>query len=106
MLVIDNLPSVPFNISVERVTADSNKKRNTLQNSTIWSSYTEIIDTEFTYPNTAVAGVSFDSDYFNGIPARNYLIKRIKVRVPSNYDPETRAYDGMWDGTFEIYVDE
>lgn len=100
MLVIDNLPSVPFNISVERVTADSNK--NTLQNGTIWSSYTEIIDTEFTYPNTAVAGVSFDSDYFNGIPARNYLIKGIKVRVPSNYDPETRAYDGMWDGTFKI----
>ncbi|WP_443090309.1 host specificity protein J [Basfia succiniciproducens] len=96
----DNLPAVPFNISVERITADSNK--NTLQNGTIWSVYTEIIDTEFCYPNTAIAGVSFDSDYFNGIPTRNYLVRGIKVRVPSNYDPETRTYTGLWDGTFKI----
>ncbi|WP_143064397.1 host specificity protein J, partial [Basfia succiniciproducens] len=84
----------------ERITADSNK--NTLQNGTIWSAYTEIIDTEFCYPNTALAGVSFDSDYFNGIPARNYLVRGIKVKVPSNYNPETRAYTGLWDGTFKI----
>ncbi|MDW0644512.1 phage tail protein, partial [Mannheimia haemolytica] len=45
-VVFDNLPPVPFNISVERLTEDSNSQR--LQNGTIWSSYTEIIDTEFT----------------------------------------------------------
>ena len=95
-----SLPAVPFNISVERVTADSNK--NTLQNGTLWSAYTEIIDTEFCYPNTALAGVSLDSDYFNGIPARNYLVRGIKVKVPSNYNPETRVYTGLWDGTFKI----
>lgn len=99
-LEFSNLPATPFNISVERVTADSNK--NTLQNGTIWSSYTEIIDTEFAYPNTATMGVSFDSDYFNGIPSRNYLVRGIKVRVPSNYNPETRVYTGLWDGTFKI----
>lgn len=99
-LEFSNLPAAPFNISVERVTADSDK--NTLQNGTIWSSYTEIIDTEFAYPNTATMGVSFDSDYFNGIPSRNYLVRGIKVRVPSNYNPETRDYSGLWDGTFKI----
>ncbi|MEG9531543.1 phage tail protein, partial [Mannheimia indoligenes] len=99
-VVFDNLPPVPFNISVERLTDDSNSQR--LQNSTIWSSYTEIIDTEFTYPNSAVAGISFDSEYFNSIPTRNYLIKAKKVKVPSNYDPIARTYNGFWDGTFKI----
>ncbi|WP_237052143.1 phage tail protein [Mannheimia haemolytica] len=99
-VVFDNLPPVPFNISVERVTKDSNSQR--LQNGTIWSSYTEIIDTEFTYPNSAVAGISFDSEYFNNIPTRNYLIKAKKVKVPSNYDPVKRTYTGFWDGTFKI----
>ncbi|WP_341543727.1 hypothetical protein FOMAKNOH_00339 [Mannheimia haemolytica] len=99
-VVFDNLPPVPFNISVERVTEDSNSQR--LQNGTIWSSYTEIIDTEFTYPNSAVAGISFDSEYFNNIPTRNYLIKAKKVKVPSNYDPVKRTYTGFWDGTFKV----
>ncbi|MEN2817547.1 phage tail protein [Mannheimia haemolytica] len=99
-VVFDNLPPVPFNISVERLTEDSNSQR--LQNGTIWSSYTEIIDTEFTYPNSAVAGISFDSEYFNNIPTRNYLIKAKKVKVPSNYDPVKRTYTGFWDGTFKI----
>ncbi|WP_409038972.1 hypothetical protein [Mannheimia haemolytica] len=76
--MFDNLPPVPFNISVERLTEDSNSQR--LQNGTIWSSYTEIIDTEFTYPNSAVAGISFDSEYFNNIPTRNYLIKAKKSK--------------------------
>ncbi|WP_237052492.1 host specificity protein J [Mannheimia granulomatis] len=99
-VVFDNLPPVPFNISVERLTDDSDSQR--LQNGTIWSSYTEIIDTEFTYPNSAVAGISFDSEYFNSIPTRNYLIKAKKVKVPSNYDPIKRTYTGFWDGTFKI----
>ncbi|HGO5823395.1 TPA: phage tail protein [Mannheimia haemolytica] len=99
-VVFDNLPPVPFNISVERVTEDSSSQR--LQNGTIWSSYTEIIDTEFTYLNSAVAGISFDSEYFNNIPTRNYLIKAKKVKVPSNYDPIKRTYTGFWDGTFKI----
>ncbi|WP_240514867.1 TipJ family phage tail tip protein [Mannheimia haemolytica] len=99
-VVFDNLPPVPFNISVERLTEDSNSQR--LQNGTIWSSYTEIIDTEFTYPNSAVAGISFDSEYFNNIPTRNYLIKAKKVKVPSNYDPVKRTYTGFWDGTFKV----
>lgn len=99
-VVFDNLPPVPFNISVERLTDDSDSQR--LQNGTIWSSYTEIIDTEFTYPNSAVAGISFDSEYFNSIPTRNYLIKAKKVKVPSNYDPIKRTYTGFWDGSFKI----
>ena len=96
----DNLPSVPFIVKVERTTDDSTTQR--LQNNTIWSSYTEIIDTEFTYPNTALIGVKFDSEYFSNIPTRTYDLLGLKVKVPSNYDTRTRKYTGMWDGTFKI----
>ena len=95
-----NLPPVPFTIKVERLTADSNSQR--LQNNTVWSSYTEVIDTEFTYPNTALIGVKFDSEYFGNIPNRTYDLLGIKVKIPSNYNPKTRQYSGVWDGTFKI----
>ena len=95
----DSLPQVPFTVKVERVTEDSKSQR--LQNNTVWSSYTEIIDTEFTYPNTALIGVKFDSEYFSNIPARTYDLLGLRVKVPSNYDTRTRKYTGMWDGTFK-----
>ena len=95
----DNLPPVPFTVKVERATEDSKSQR--LQNNTVWSSYTEIIDTEFTYPNTALIGVKFDSEYFSNIPARTYDLLGLRVKVPSNYDTRTRKYTGMWDGTFK-----
>lgn len=95
----DNLPPVPFTVKVERVAEDSKSQR--LQNNTVWSSYTEIIDTEFTYPNTALIGVKFDSEYFSNIPARTYDLLGLRVKVPSNYDTRTRKYTGTWDGTFK-----
>lgn len=96
----DNLPPVPFTVKVERKTEDSKSQR--LQNNTVWSSYTEIIDTEFTYPNTALIGVKFDSEYFSNIPSRTYDLLGLRVKVPSNYDTRTRRYTGMWDGTFKV----
>lgn len=99
-IIVENLPRVPFTIKVERITADSTSNR--LANKTMWASYTEIIDAQFCYPNTAYIGVKFDSEYFNNIPGRTYEIYGIKVRVPSNYDPEARTYTGLWDGTFKV----
>lgn len=99
-IIVENLPRVPFTIKVERITADSTSNR--LANKTMWASYTEIIDAQFRYPNTAYMGVKFDSEYFNNIPTRTYEIYGIKVRVPSNYNPETREYKGLWDGTFKV----
>ena len=99
-IIVENLPRVPFTLKVERITADSTSNR--LANKTMWASYTEIIDAQFRYPNTAYMGVKFDSEYFNNIPTRTYEIYGIKVRVPSNYAPETRTYTGLWDGTFKV----
>ncbi|MCL7774903.1 host specificity protein J, partial [Pasteurella multocida] len=89
-----------FQVKVERVNADSKSQR--LQNNTIWASYTEIIETQFAYPNTAILGIRFDSEYFSSIPNRTYEIYGIEMKVPSNYDPFERTYTGFWDGTFKI----
>lgn len=99
-MIIENLPKVPFTVRIERLTDDSDSQR--LQNKTVWASYTEIIDTEFAYPNTAYVGIKFDSEYFSNIPNRTYEVKGIKVKVPSNYNTMTRKYNGLWDGTFKI----
>ncbi|MGN9747193.1 S49 family peptidase, partial [Escherichia coli] len=54
-VVVDNLPPRPFNIRMRRMTPDSTTDQ--LQNKTLWSSYTEIIDVKQCYPNTALVGV-------------------------------------------------
>lgn len=99
-VTLNNLPARPFNIRVVRMTDDSTSSQ--LENKTLWSSYTEIIDTKLTYPNTAIVGLQFDSEQFNGVPSRNYLIRGMIVKVPNNYDPVQRTYQGMWDGTFKM----
>ena len=99
-VVLDELPETPFYIRVVRNTPDSTTQ--TLSNDTLWSSYTEIYDTKFSYPNTALIGLKFDSEQFSGIPRRNYLVKGLIIKVPDNYDPETREYKGFWSGNFKL----
>lgn len=90
----------PWDVRVRRITADSTSSA--LQNKTFWDSYTEIIDGKFRYPNSAIVGVRIDASQFDSIPTRSYDLKLIKVKIPSNYNPETREYTGIWDGTFSI----
>lgn len=98
-IIIADLPATPFNVRVSRITNDSDSIK--LANATLWSSYTEIYDIKLSYPNTAVAGLKFDSSQFQGVPRRNYLIRGMIVKIPTNYFPETREYKGMWDGSFK-----
>lgn len=88
----------PWDIRVRRLTADSTQAN--LQNKTFWASYTEIIDAKLRYPNTALVALSVDSERFQAIPTRGYEILGLKVKIPSNYNPRTRVYTGVWDGTF------
>lgn len=90
----------PWDIRVRRITADSTTS--SLQNKTFWDSYTEIIDGKFRYPNSAIVGVRIDASQFDSIPRRSYDLKLLKVKIPSNYNPQTRAYSGVWDGTFNV----
>lgn len=95
------VPNAPFSIRVSRVEPDSST--NKLQNNCFWASYTEIIDKQFAYPNTALVGIKIDSDYFGNIPTRNYEINGLIIKVPSNYNPETHTYTSdFWDGSFKL----
>nr|WP_249191819.1 phage tail protein [Burkholderia cenocepacia] len=62
---------------------------------------TEVIDRKLRYPMTALVGMTFDARSFSQVPVRSYHVRGLIVRVPSNYDPETRTYSGAWDGTFK-----
>ena len=89
----------PFDIRVRRVTADSTS--DLLQNDTRWSSYSEIIDDNLSYPHTAVAGAVIDHDQYADTPTRTYHLRGLIVDVPDNYDPEKRTYSGLWLGGFK-----
>ncbi|EER6691817.1 host specificity protein J, partial [Escherichia coli] len=94
------LPERPFNIRMVRETADSTTDQ--LQNKTLWSSYTEIIDVKQCYPNTAIVGLQVDAEQFGGQQMTvNYHIRGRIIQVPSNYDPEKRTYSGIWDGSLK-----
>ncbi|MGV3912343.1 phage attachment tail tip protein J [Citrobacter braakii] len=99
-VVIDDLPPRPFEVRMQRITDDSTT--DLLQNKTVWSGYTEIIDVKQLYPNTAVIGVKVDAEQFGSQQVtRNYLLRGRIVQVPSNYEPVKRTYSGLWDGTFK-----
>lgn len=99
-VIIQNLPPRPFNIRVVRVTPDSTTDR--LQNKTLWQGLTEIINLTQSYPGTSLAGLKVDADQFGSqsVSRKFHWLGRI-VRVPSNYDPNTRTYTGLWNGTFK-----
>ncbi|EFJ4568313.1 host specificity protein J [Escherichia coli] len=99
-VILENLPERPFNIRMVRETADSTPDQ--LQNKTLWSSYTEIIDVKQCYPNTAIVGLQVDAEQFGGQQMTvNYHIRGRIIQVPSNYDPEKRTYSGIWDGSLK-----
>ncbi|MFV3380268.1 host specificity protein J [Pseudomonas sp. NY15354] len=90
----------PWSIRLIRQTPDSTS---TIQRDTHWASYTEIVDARLTYPDSAVIGLQVDARQFGSeIPSRSYDVKGRIIRVPSNYDPATRAYAGLWDGAFKL----
>lgn len=89
----------PWEIRMRRLTPDSTESNT--QNRTYWNSYTEIIDAKLRYPCTALAAIRVDAEQFDAIPTRGFHARGQIVSVPSNYDPETRAYTGVWDGTWK-----
>lgn len=92
--------SPPWDVKVVRHTADSVSAL--IQNKTYFYSYAELTDEKFSYPNSALAGLSIDAEQFSTVPVRGYDVKLLRCQIPSNYDPVTREYTGIWDGTFTI----
>ncbi|WP_321940064.1 phage tail protein [Paraburkholderia sp. J8-2] len=87
-------------VRVRRVTPNAHDSY--IQDTINIEAITEVIDRKLRYPNTALVAMSFDATSFSSVPTRGYLVRGRIVMVPSNYDPDTRAYAGVWDGTFKL----
>ena len=95
-----NLPAGgPWDIRVRKFTQDSTSSKHS--NSLVFDSYAAIVESKLAYPHTAVVGISIDARHFSQVPTRAYHLHGKIIRVPSNYDPVARTYDGIWDGTFK-----
>ncbi|HHQ2524235.1 TPA: phage tail protein [Pseudomonas aeruginosa] len=88
-----------WQLRVRRLTPNQNNNR--IADTMLIAGYTEVIDAKLRYPNTALLYVEFSAEQFSNIPAVTVHCRGRKVQVPSNYDPETRAYLGIWDGTMK-----
>ncbi|EJB8466329.1 phage tail protein [Acinetobacter baumannii] len=62
---------------------------------------TEVIDAKLRYPNTALLGLQYDAETFGNVAKVAMDTKGRLLKVPTNYNPVTRQYVGMWDGTFK-----
>ena len=79
----------------------TNQNNNKISDTMQISGFTEVIDAKVRYPNTAVLYIEFSAEQFRSIPAVTVETKLKKMQVPSNYEPVSRAYSGVWDGTFK-----
>lgn len=89
-----------WTIRLRKITADANSAK--IGDTMTLQSFTEVIDAKLRYPNTALLYIEFDSSQFNGsIPQISCEPRGRVIRVPDNYDPETRTYSGTWTGVFK-----
>ena len=97
-----DLPAARSGWSIRVVRLTANASSSTVNDRTFVDAYTEVIDAKLRYPMSAVVGIKVDASQFQNIPTRAFDWKGRIIRVPSNYDAETRAYSGTWDGTFKL----
>ncbi|VWX29693.1 conserved hypothetical protein [Moraxellaceae bacterium 17A] len=86
-------------VKVTRITPDSTS--DLLSNSMSIEAITEIIDVKLAYPNTAMLGIQYDARTFSNIAKLSVRCRGKLLKIPSNYDPVGRTYNGIWDGTFK-----
>ncbi|UBT80620.1 DUF1983 domain-containing protein [Pseudomonas amygdali] len=104
-----NLPAGSrWTMRVRRITPEANSSL--IQDSMFIEAVSEVVDSDQEFPLTAVGCVEYDAQQFGGDIAKIAVLMRGRiVRVPTNYDPETRTYatsgagtsNGIWDGTFK-----
>lgn len=90
---------VGWTLRVRRITPNSTS--GAIADTTTVESSTEVIDAKLRYPGSALIGLQFDAAQFQSIPSRSFELRGRIIKVPNNYDPQTRTYSGVWDGTFK-----
>ncbi|EPC5388287.1 DUF1983 domain-containing protein [Serratia proteamaculans] len=89
-----------WQVRARRLTPNSTSNR--IADKMVIEAITETIDAKLRYPETALLFIQFDAKQFPNIPQVSCEPKGRIIRVPSNYNSETRVYTGVWDGTFKM----
>lgn len=92
-----------YEIRVTKLTDDSPGDGIGVNNRIKWLSFDEVVAGTGNYPNTALLHLVIKTtDQLTTIPQVSGVYKFLKVKIPSNYNPNTRSYNGEWDGTFQL----
>ncbi|HEE6178719.1 TPA: host specificity protein J [Acinetobacter baumannii] len=86
-------------VRVRRLTPNSSSEY--ISDKMYIAAVTEVIDAKLRYPNTALLGLQYDAETFGNVAKVAMDAKGRILKVPTNYNPATRQYVGMWDGTFK-----
>ena len=89
----------PWGVTLERLTADPTTT--SISDDLFFKGIVGIIDRSFRYPNSCIVGIKIGAENFTGVPVIAAEMLGVKVKIPSNYNPFTRQYTGVWDGTFQ-----
>jgi uncharacterized protein with GYD domain len=92
-----------WRLEIERTTPESTVVN--LKDFVTVDAITEILSENYIYPKTAIFKSLFTSEYFQNVPERSYDTRLLKVKIPSNYDPILKTYNGDWDGTFKANLE-
>ncbi|MTH61210.1 TipJ family phage tail tip protein [Paracoccus litorisediminis] len=86
-----------------RITARfDDREDDDIYESITWDGYSLITEAKFSYPHTALVALSLSAEHVgSSMPTRHYHIKGRRILVPTNYNPETRVYSGVWNGAFK-----
>lgn len=100
-----NIPSgfsFPITVRVIRDTADSSVT--TLQNGTVFNSFTTIIDKQNAYPNTAHVALRVDAEQFPQMPRAMFRVRGVKIKIPHNATVRSDgslSFSGVFNGTLK-----
>ena len=87
-------------VRVRRITPNSTSEL--VSDKMYVSAITEVIDLKLRYPNTALLGLRYDAEQFSNVAKMAARCRGLIIKVPTNYNPITRTYDGLWDGQFKM----
>ena len=81
---------IGWQIRVRRITPNSTSEY--ISDKMYVQAVTEIVDAKLHYPNTALLGLQYDAETFSNVAKLAVEMQGVEIRVPTNYDPETRTY--------------
>lgn len=88
-----------WSVRVRRITPNSDSEY--ISDKMYIDALAEVIDVKLAYPLTAGIGLQYNAELFNGVAKVEFLKRGRILKVPTNYNAETRQYTGIWDGTFK-----